>query len=94
MSSSAISEWAPILVLAALAIGMAVVLLRIRLPWFLGAPIAGVTSIVLFEVFVHLVLGESEKMLYVALVFGSIYATGFALIPYVGRFIFRKLHRT
>ena len=93
MNSGAIADWLPILVLAGIAMLFAVLFMRSRFPWFAGAPLAGIIAIVLFELIGHFILDQPDKFLYIALFFGGIYATGFALIPYVARYIFGKFRK-
>jgi hypothetical protein len=84
-------EWTSVALLVGIAVLVAIAFIRLGVPWFLGAPLSGVISISLFELVVHFLLGESEKFLYIALIVGAVYATGFALVPYVGRAIARRI---
>ena len=83
----------PIFVLAGISILLASMLMKWGAPWFAGAPLAGILAITLFEFIGIYLIGEEERFLYVAIVVGAIYATGLALIPYVGRFLFRRWTR-
>jgi hypothetical protein len=93
MTASGGDDMLPIFVLAFIAVLFAALSMRLRAPWFVGAPLAGVASIVVFELIGYFVLGESEKFLDIALVFGAIYATGFAMTLYIGRFFLMRLRR-
>jgi hypothetical protein len=89
MTAADSSSWVSIIALASIAVVVSILFIRLRAPWYVGAPLAGLISISLFETGVAVLLGQDEKFLYVALAFGAIYATGFALVPYVARAVVR-----
>jgi hypothetical protein len=76
-------EWLPIALLAGLAIAIAIPLQKLRVPWFVGAPVSGFLAGVSFTVIASALSHEPEPFVYVALIFATIYGTGFALMAYL-----------
>jgi hypothetical protein len=76
-------EWLPIALLAGLAIAIAIPFQKMRVPWFVGAPVSGFLAGIGFTVIASALSREPEPFIYVALIFATIYGAGFALITYL-----------
>lgn len=86
-------EWVPMASLAAISFACAYVAIRLRLPWFVGAPLSGLVAITIFEAIGIFILREQEKLLYVALVFGALYGMAFALVVFAIAGMIRRIRR-
>jgi hypothetical protein len=76
-------ELLPIALLAVAAIAVAILLRRIRVPWFVGGPVAGFVAAVCFVLIASALAREPEPFIYVALFFSTLYGTAFALLAYL-----------
>lgn len=83
-------DWLPLVLLAIGAVGLAVLLQRIGVPWFVGAPVAGFGAAVILVLIGALLSPEPEPFIYVALFFAALYGAAFALLAYVIRGLMRR----
>ena len=86
-------DWLPLVLLALAAFALAVLLRRINLPWFVGAPVAGFVSAALLVLIGTMLSREPEPFIFVALFFATLYGAAFALIAYIALALFRPKRR-
>lgn len=78
-------------VFVCLALVISALVIRLRLPWFVGIPIAGFTASALFAVIDMVVSGTSDTFVWIGVFFGSLYGAAVAAIFYLGRLIVRRI---
>ena len=87
-------DWLPIALLAIVAIAIAIALQRVRVPWFVGAPVAGFVAAVCFVLLASALSRESEPFIYVALAFATLYGTVSALATYLFLALVKRARRS
>lgn len=83
-------DWLPLVLLAAIAVALAIPLRRMNVPWFVGAPTAGLGSAIVLILIGTLLSREPEPFIFVAMFFATLYGAIFALIAYMVMALIRR----